>query len=141
MAKKIKIKGSRRRSVLLKTQISRLLPKAGLPNLLLTKKRTGYKQPLPYKSAYSIREAFRTRETSRLPSQRAKQITKTHLATKTQKPKTLKIGQKDICKDRSIRRNQLFKMQIAGLNLKKSPGQGGHYNRTEDSLHSCKKGS
>lgn len=43
-----------------------------------------------------------------------------------------------ICGKRKDRRHILFSTKIAGLNLHKSPGNGGTYNRTLDSQTSCR---
>lgn len=43
-----------------------------------------------------------------------------------------------ICRRRSDRRRLLFQNNIAGTNLRKSPGSGGTYIRTPDSQTSCR---
>lgn len=48
-------------------------------------------------------------------------------------------GSKTVCERRAERREQLFKMGIAGKNVRKSPGQGGHYRRTDQSDMVCRK--
>ncbi|AXH78103.1 MAG: hypothetical protein [Microviridae sp.] len=44
-----------------------------------------------------------------------------------------------ICQRRSVRRSVLFMNQIAGKGRRKSPGQGGHYRKTDQSEMSCHK--
>lgn len=48
-------------------------------------------------------------------------------------------AEKSICVRRAERREQLFKMRVAGRGLRRSPGQGGHYRRTENSELSCRR--
>lgn len=45
-------------------------------------------------------------------------------------------GAKSACARRHIRKQVLFAIRIAGY--KRSPGQGGHYRRTENSLTTCR---
>lgn len=47
------------------------------------------------------------------------------------------VTRTSICHRRGARRRVLFTLKIAGKGLKKSPGKGGSYNRTPDSLVSC----
>lgn len=44
-----------------------------------------------------------------------------------------------VCLRRARRREMLFKMRVAGKNLRKSPGKGGTYRRTEESEYTCKR--
>lgn len=48
-------------------------------------------------------------------------------------------GVKTVCQKRDERRETLFSMGIAGINQRKSPGQGGSYKRNKDSQIECKK--
>lgn len=45
--------------------------------------------------------------------------------------------QRSLCQTRSDRRVTLFRLRIAGKGLRKSPGAGGTYHRTETSQISC----
>lgn len=44
-----------------------------------------------------------------------------------------------VCARRARRREHLFRIQIAGRNRRRSPGRGGTYRRTLDSLTTCRK--
>lgn len=49
-----------------------------------------------------------------------------------------RIGlEKQICKDRAIRKAVLFARKVAGLGKKRSPGTSGTYKHTEESRHIC----
>lgn len=48
-------------------------------------------------------------------------------------------GTRTICQRRSERREQLFRMGIAGRNKRRSPGSGGRYKRTAESYYHCRK--
>lgn len=47
------------------------------------------------------------------------------------------VVKKKLCKRRSDRREQLFRMRIAGPGRRRSPGQGGRYERNNESRISC----
>lgn len=45
---------------------------------------------------------------------------------------------RSICERRSVKRHVLFSTGIAGKNRRNSPGAGGSYNRTNESLMTCR---
>lgn len=48
-------------------------------------------------------------------------------------------AKRTVCDRRAVRREVLFKMRIAGRGLRRSPGQGGHYRRNQDSEKVCRR--
>lgn len=101
-----------------------------------TTRQPSYSQP--GKALRVIRRAFPIQEVKwKNPAKPSQTFNLFQPNSKTGKRQILRQTEKTPCEARKDRRKVLFAYSIAGKNLRKSPGQGGTYKRTELSKYSC----